>query len=107
MLPAIANCVTGMRLSLLSRVRLFVMLWTVACQAPLPMGILQARLLEWVVAGRIKGVKYRVALQGGTWDFPGDTGNFGVPLELDRYVGELWGRIKGTTDRLYDYCKGF
>ena len=29
---------------------------------------------------RIKGVKYRVALQGGTWDFPGDTGNFGVPL---------------------------
>ena len=31
--------------------------------------------------GRIKGVKYHVALQGGTWDFPGDTGNFGVPLE--------------------------
>ena len=31
--------------------------------------------------GRIKGVKYRVALQGRTWDFPGDTGNFGVPLE--------------------------
>ena len=30
---------------------------------------------------RIKGVKYRFALQGGTWDFPGDTGNFGVPLE--------------------------
>ena len=31
--------------------------------------------------GRIKGVKYHVALQGGTWDFPEDTGNFGVPLE--------------------------
>ena len=31
--------------------------------------------------GRIKGVKYRFAIQGGTWDFPGDTGNFGVPLE--------------------------
>ena len=31
--------------------------------------------------GRIKGVKYRVTLQGGTWDFPGDTGKFGVPLE--------------------------
>ena len=29
--------------------------------------------------GRIKGVKYRFALQGGTWVFPGDTGNFGVP----------------------------
>ena len=46
--------------------------------------------------GRIKGVKYRFTLQGGTWDFPGDTGNFGVPLEWDRYVGELWGRIKGA-----------
>ena len=22
--------------------------WTVACQAPLPLGILQARILEWV-----------------------------------------------------------
>ena len=31
--------------------------------------------------GRIKGVKYRFALNDGTWDFPGDTGNFGVPLE--------------------------
>ena len=31
--------------------------------------------------GRIKGVKYRFALKDGTWDFPGDTGNFGVPLE--------------------------
>ena len=31
--------------------------------------------------GRIKGGKFHVALQGGTWDFPGDTGNFGVPLE--------------------------
>ena len=27
--------------------------------------------------GRIKGVKYRFALKEGTWDFPGDTGNFG------------------------------
>ena len=31
--------------------------------------------------GRIKGVKYRFALKDRTWDFPGDTGNFGVPLE--------------------------
>ena len=31
--------------------------------------------------GRIKGVKYRFALKDGIWDFPGDTGNFGVPLE--------------------------
>ena len=31
--------------------------------------------------GRIKGVKYRFALKDGTWDFPGDARNFGVPLE--------------------------
>ena len=30
------------------RVQLFVTPWTVACQAPLSMGILQARILEWV-----------------------------------------------------------
>ena len=28
-----------------------------------------------------QGVKYRFALKDGTWDFPGDAGNFGVPLE--------------------------
>ena len=31
-----------------SCVQLFVTLWTVVCQAPLSMGILQARILEWV-----------------------------------------------------------
>ena len=31
--------------------------------------------------GRIKVVNYRFALKDGTWDFPGDSGNFGVPLE--------------------------
>ena len=35
-------------LSRFSRVRLFVAPWTVAHQAPLSMGILQARILEWV-----------------------------------------------------------
>ena len=34
-------------LSLFSRVRLCAPLWTVARQAPLSMGILQARILEW------------------------------------------------------------
>ena len=32
----------------LSRVQLFGSVWTVARQAPLSMGILQARILEWV-----------------------------------------------------------
>ena len=36
----------------LSRVWLFVTPWTVARQAPLPMGILQARILEWVPSSR-------------------------------------------------------
>ena len=36
-------------LSCFSHIRLFVTLWTVAHQAPLSMGILQARILEWVV----------------------------------------------------------
>ena len=35
-------------LSHFSHVQLFVTLWTVARQAPLSMGILQARILEWV-----------------------------------------------------------
>ena len=35
-------------LSHFSRVRLFATLWTVARRAPLSMGILQARILEWV-----------------------------------------------------------
>ena len=28
-----------------------------------------------------QGVKYRFALKDRTWDFPGDAGNFAVPLE--------------------------
>ena len=35
-------------LSCFSRVRLFATPWTVACRAPLSMGILQERILEWV-----------------------------------------------------------
>ena len=35
---------------LLSRVQLFVTSWTVARQDPLSMGILQARILEWVAS---------------------------------------------------------
>ena len=35
-------------LSHFSCVRLFATPWTIACQAPLSMGILQARILEWV-----------------------------------------------------------
>ena len=39
----------------LSRVRLFATPWTVARQAPLSMGILQARILEWVAISYSRG----------------------------------------------------
>ena len=35
---------------LLSCVQLFVTPWTVACQAPLSISILQARIMEWVAS---------------------------------------------------------
>ena len=38
-----------------SCVRLFETPWTVGCQAPLSMGILQARILEWVVMPSSRG----------------------------------------------------
>ena len=49
-----------MKVKLLSHVRLFVTLWTVAYQAPLSMGfsvhgILQARILEWVTISFSRG----------------------------------------------------
>ena len=40
---------------MLSRVRLFVTPWTVAHQAPPSMGILQARILEWVAMPSSRG----------------------------------------------------
>ena len=36
-------------------VQLFVTPWTVACQAPLSMGILQASVLEWVAMHSCRG----------------------------------------------------
>ena len=42
-------------LSCFSRVQIFATPWTVACQAPLSMGILQARILEWVAMPSSRG----------------------------------------------------
>ena len=42
-------------LSCFSCVRLFAIPWTVARQAPLSMGILQARILEWVIMPSSRG----------------------------------------------------
>ena len=41
--------------AVLSRVWLFVAPWTVALQAPLSMGTLQARILEWVAMPSSRG----------------------------------------------------
>ena len=45
----------GLCALLLSRVRLFATPWAVAHQAPLSMGILQQRILEWVVMPSSRG----------------------------------------------------
>ena len=42
-------------LSHFSRVWLFVTLWTAACQAALSLGILQARILEWIAMPSSRG----------------------------------------------------
>ena len=59
---------------LLSRVWLFVTPWTVACQAPLSMGILQARILEWVAMPSSRGSsqsRYRAQVfHIAGWFFP-------------------------------------
>ena len=52
---AITNQWHYFRLCSLSHVRLFVTLWTVAHQAPLSMGILQARILEEVASPFSRG----------------------------------------------------
>ena len=45
-------------LSRLSHIGLFATLWTVAHQAPLSMGILQARILEWVAISSSRRSSY-------------------------------------------------
>ena len=41
--------------AMLSHVQLFATPWTVACQAPLTMGILQEGILEWVAMTSSRG----------------------------------------------------
>ena len=43
------------KVNLVSHVQLFATLWTVAHQAPLSMGILLARILEWVAMPSSRG----------------------------------------------------
>ena len=77
-------CITLVLCAVLSRVCLFVTPWTVACQAPLSMGILQARILEWVA-----------------WPPPGDLPNPGIKLrspalQVDSLLSEPQGKPINT-----------
>ena len=42
--------------AVLSHVRLFATSWSVVCQAPVSMGILQARILEWITYSLLQGI---------------------------------------------------
>ena len=55
MLPIPLIKIVVIVVELLSHVQLFVTLWTIARQAPLSMGILQARILEWVSMSSSRG----------------------------------------------------
>ena len=48
-----------MGVCVVSRVQLFVTQWTVAHQAPLSMGILQARILEWIAISSSRSSQLR------------------------------------------------
>ena len=69
---------------LLSCVQLFATLWTEACQAPLSMGILQARILEWVAMSASRGSSQ-----------PRDRTR-SPTLQVDSLPSELPGRPKST-----------
>ena len=49
-----------------SHIQLFVILWTVTHQAPLSMGILQARVLEWVAMPFLQGIFPTLGLNPGS-----------------------------------------
>ena len=51
----IFSCLCCAVLSRFSHVQLFATPWTPACQAPLSVGILQARILEWVAMPSSRG----------------------------------------------------
>ena len=54
-LKACISCCSYIHTYILSCVQLCVTPWTVACQAPLSMGFLQARILEWVAMPNSRG----------------------------------------------------
>ena len=66
-IPGKTKIVYIMCCAVLSHFQLFVIPWTVVNQAPLPMGILQARILEWVAMPSSKGIFPTQGLSPGLW----------------------------------------
>ena len=87
------------KVKLLSRVQLFVTPWTVAYQAPLSIGIFQARVLEWVATSfsggssqprdwtQVSHIAGRHFTIWATWGTLGVTGKSGLTE---------WGRAKAN-----------
>ena len=90
---------------LLSCVWLFVTPWTVTCQAPLSMGILQARILEWVACHFLlqgifltqgwnsglphcRQILYCVSHQGSPWATR-EASNITILLQREAYYSKL------------------
>ena len=77
-------------IQLLSRVQFFVTPWTVACQAPLSMEFLQARILEWVAISYSRGCsrprdQTRVSSTAGSF-FTGSLSHQGSQNSVSRSV---------------------
>ena len=91
----------------LRHVRLFVTPWTVACQAALSLGILQAKVLEWVAMPSSRGcswprdwtcISYVSSLAGGffttssIWEAPGATLEEVILQKLGMLIIRVWKR---------------
>ena len=75
--------------AVLSHVWLFATPWTGACQAPLSMGILQARILEWGCHALLQGI------------FPTQGSNPGLLCLLHWQVGSLLSEQPGKPSSVY------
>ena len=73
-----------------SHVQLFVTPWTVACQALLSMGILQARILEWIVMPSSRG-------SSQARDRTNVAGGFFTRAEIPAFPGGPWDSLGQNT----------
>ena len=85
---------------LLSRIWLFVTPWTVAYQAPLSMGIFQARILEWVRgSSRPRDRTWVSCIVGGRFIIWAITGKI-IALTMWTFVGKMMSLLFSMLSRL-------